>query len=198
MVGDQKSLEKLRSDLVRACRRAYWRGLTAGTWGNASARLPGEGSGSLILIKRTRVSFVDARPADFLVVDGEGRVVEGEGSPSIEVKFHLAIYRCRPGVGVVLHGHAPYALAARGVPLVGAEAGPGSVPVVPYAPPGSAELAEMVGRAFCDPVVNAVLLEHHGFVTVGCDAYQAFYLADMLEQNAKMMVTEQLLRHRSG
>ncbi|MBC7324284.1 MAG: class II aldolase/adducin family protein, partial [Moorella sp. (in: Bacteria)] len=67
-----------------------------------------------------------------------------------------------------------------------AEAGLSKVGIVDYAPPGSVELADLVIAAFKDPGLKAAVLKRHGFVTVGQDIHQAFYLADVLEDNAKV------------
>ncbi len=189
-MSDNLTLASLRQDLVTVSARVFERGLTSATSGNPSARVPGRPE--QVLIKRTGKSFGDVRPEDFLLVDLDGNVLEGEGKPSKELFFHLAVYRRRPEVGAVLHGHSPYATAyvtAKGeLPIVtaAAEAGLTRIPVVGYAPPGSMDLARMVEATFSDPQAKAAVLLRHGFVTVGSDIYNSFYLADVLEDNAKV------------
>ncbi|MDN5347845.1 MAG: hypothetical protein PWP65_1409 [Clostridia bacterium] len=188
-MDNAKLLADLRLEMVTVCQKIFNRGLTSATSGNLSARLPGRPE--QVLIKRTGKSFGDVHPEDFLLVDLEGNVLEGEGKPSKELFFHLAIYRRRPEVNAVLHGHSPYTTAyvlAKGeLPLVtvAAELSLVKVPVVGYAPPGSQELAGMVGTAFEEPGVKAAVLLRHGYITVGQDCHGAFYLADVLEDNAK-------------
>lgn len=198
-MSDNLTLASLRRDLVTVSVKVFDRGLTSATSGNPSVRVPGRPE--QVLIKRSGRSFGDVCPEDFLLVDLDGNVLEGEGKPSKELFFHLAIYRCRSEVGAVLHGHSPYAtaytMAKDELPVVtaAAEAGLTQVPVVGYAPPGSQDLARMVGDAFSNPQVKAAVLLRHGFVTVGGDIHQAFYLADVLEDNAKVaFLLDQLKR----
>lgn len=180
---------------------AHARGLVSGPGGNISARLPGS---NLVLIKASGVPFRDMRPGDVVVVDLDGNVVEGRGGPSKEVRFHLGIYRARPDVGAVLHTHSPwasaYAALGRPIPLVVAWARDrlGRVPVVGYAPPGSAELARMVVEAFRDPRVSAALLKDHGVVVAGRDLRDALDLAEVVEDAAKVAALCELLSSARG
>lgn len=189
-------IEELRAEAVRITRLGYERGLTVGVSGNTSLRIPGM---EQILIKRSGVSFGDVTAEDFLLVSLNGEVLEGNGRPSKEINFHLGIYRARPDVGGVFHGHAPhttaYAVAGKVPPLVtlaGAK-GLGEVPLVGFAPAGSQELAGMVTAAFGDPDVKAAVLERHGSVTVGPDLKNAYHLADLLEDTAKVALLTKLV-----
>ncbi|MBE3582389.1 MAG: class II aldolase/adducin family protein [Thermoanaerobacteraceae bacterium] len=183
-------LELLRKELVNITRRLYQRGLSSGTSGNTSARLPDRPD--LVWIKASGRCFGEVEEKDFLLVDLEGNILEGQGRPSKEIRFHLGIYRERPEVNAVIHGHSPYATAyatAFGrLPVVtaAAEAGLSRIAVVGYELPGSEELARLVVAAFRDKEVKAAVLMKHGFVTVGPDIRKAYYLADVLEDNARV------------
>ncbi|MGI6451055.1 MAG: class II aldolase/adducin family protein [Desulfitobacteriia bacterium] len=187
---DKAQVTKLRKELVEVSKKIYARGLTSGTSGNPSARLPD--SPNQVLIKASGKCFGDVVESDFLLVDLDGNVLDGEGRPSKEVRFHCGIYKNRPEVNAIVHGHSAYATAyvtAKGeLPVVtaAAEAGLNKVGVVGYALPGSNELAEMVIEAFKDPTLKAAVLDRHGFVTVGADIHKAYYLGDVLEDNAKV------------
>lgn len=188
-MNNNPTLINLRQEMVIVCKKVFARGLTTANSGNLSARLPQ--NPEAILIKRTGKSFDEVQPEDFLLVDLNGKVWDGEGRPSVELFFHLAIYRRRPEAGAVLHGHSPYTTAyclARGelpVMTVGAELGLIKIPLIPYVPPGSSELAALVGDVFEDREVKGAVLLRHGYITVGSDCRSAFYLADTLEDNAK-------------
>lgn len=183
-------LNDLRSELATVTQELFKRGLCSGTSGNTSARVPGRPE--QVLIKATGVSFGYCKPEDFVLVDLEGNVLEGERKPSKEFRFHLGIYKERPEVQAVVHGHSAYATAyataKKELPVVtaAAEAGLNKVGVVGFAPPGSEELAQMVIDAFKDTTLKAAVLERHGFVTVGQDIHRAYYLGDVLEDNAKV------------
>lgn len=183
-------LEQLKQELVSITRKLYDRGLSSGTSGNTSARLPGVPD--RVLIKGSGRCFGEVGEKDFLLVDLEGNILEGDGRPSKEIRFHLGIYRERPEVNAVIHGHSPYATAYATtfgeLPVVtaAAEAGLNRIAIVEFQPPGSEELARLVVAAFKDWDVKAAVLLRHGFVTVGPDIRKAYYLADVLEDNARV------------
>jgi L-fuculose-phosphate aldolase len=198
MMVDIDAVNKLRVELVSVSKKLFARGLTSGTSGNISARVPGYPS--LILIKASGTCFGDVEPEDFVLVDLDGNVLDGRGVPSKEFRFHLGIYKIRPMVGAVVHGHSAYATAyataKNELPIVtaAAECGLNKVGIVGYAAPGSIELAEMVIAPFADESLKAVVLQRHGFVTVGVDIHKAFYLGDVLEDNAKVAFFLEQLR----
>ncbi|BCV22842.1 class II aldolase/adducin family protein [Moorella sp. Hama-1] len=180
----------LRREMAAVSKQIFARNLTSATSGNISARVPGHPE--QVLIKATGKSFGDVEAEDFILVDLEGNILAGTGKPSKEIRFHLGIMKARPEVGAVFHGHSAYATAyvtARGeLPAVtaAAEGGLGKIGVIGFAPAGSVELAEMVSKAFQDPELKAAVMTRHGFITVGPDIHRAFYLADVLEDNARV------------
>jgi len=181
---------RLREEMVSVSKKIYDRGLTSATSGNPSSRVPG--FPGQVLIKASGKCFGDVVPEDFILVDLEGNILDGKDRPSKEIRFHLGIYKIRPEVNAIVHGHSAYATAyvtAKGeLPVVtaAAEAGLNKVGIVEYAQPGSEELAEMVVKTFQDKSLHAAVLKRHGFVTLGADINQAYYLADVLEDNAKV------------
>ncbi|AKX95123.1 aldolase [Moorella thermoacetica] len=187
---DLDAITGLQQELVAVSRQIFARNLTSATSGNISARVPGHPE--QVLIKATGKSFGDVEPEDFVLVDLEGNILAGLGKPSKEIRFHLGIMKARPEVGAVFHGHSAYATAyvtARGdLPVVtaAAEGNLGKIGIIGFAPAGSVELAEMVNRAFKDPELKAAVMTRHGFITVGPDVHRAFYLADVLEDNARV------------
>ncbi|NLP43560.1 MAG: class II aldolase/adducin family protein [Peptococcaceae bacterium] len=196
---DREQVDKLRRELVEVSHKLFARGLTSGTSGNISARVPG--SPNHVLIKASGTCFGDVCENDFVLVDLDGNPLEEHARPSKEVRFHCGIFRIRPEVNGIVHGHSAYATAyatAKGeMPVVtaAAEAGLNKVGIVGFETPGSEELAQMVIEPFNDKTLKAVVLLKHGFVTVGTDIYKAFYLADVLEDNAKTAcIIEQLKR----
>jgi L-fuculose-phosphate aldolase len=184
------AISSLRREMAAVSRQIFARNLTSATSGNISARVPGHPE--QVLIKASGRSFGDAEPEDFILVDLEGNILAGSGKPSKEIRFHLGIMKARPEVGAVFHGHSAYAtayVAARGeLPVVtaAAEGGLAKIGIVGFAPAGSEELAAMVNKAFLDPELKAAVMTRHGFITVGANIHQAFYLADVLEDNAKV------------
>src|SRR5579859_7633907 len=90
--------------------------LVVWTMGNVSARDPETG---LIAIKPSGVRFEHLTPENMVVVDLDGKVVEGELTPSSDTASHCYIYREMPEVNGIVHTHSRYAtaFAALGVPI---------------------------------------------------------------------------------
>jgi len=180
-------LERERALVAEFGRKLLAEGLTRGTGGNLSIIDRGRG---LVAIKPSAVEYLETVPEDIAVVDLEGRQVAGPWKPSSETPMHLALYRGRPDVGAVVHAHSPFATTLacleREIPPVHylvALAGP-SVPCTPYVPFGTQELAESA-LAGIGPG-KAVLLGHHGLVTVGADMEEAFAVASAVEFAAEI------------
>ncbi|NLL52563.1 MAG: class II aldolase/adducin family protein [Peptococcaceae bacterium] len=190
MTIKSEEIKNLRQQLVEVGKIIYRRGLTSGLSGNISARL--KSCPQEILIKASGKCLEDLEPNDFIHLDWNGNIIEGESKPSVEVYFHCGIYKARPEVHGIVHGHAPYctayATAKAGLPVVtaAAEIDLKKVGIIQYAKPGSAELADYVTETFRDRDLKAAVLQGHGFVTVASDILQAYYLADVLEDNAKV------------
>ncbi len=195
----EETLSGLRQRLVKLAHRAYFLGLVPGISGNLSVRVPGR---EQIVIKATGLSMGDITVEDTLLLDFAGNVLEqSTRRPSKERYFHLAIYRQRPDAGAVAHLHPPHVLAfaaAHQLPplLTGASRTflGGKIALVPPAPSGSRELADLVGQAFADPKIMAAILAEHGTITIGRDLYDAFYLSQYLEDAARTALLVDRLR----
>ena len=186
--------EEARAQLASCGRRLDLLGFTPATDGNVSARL-GEGRVLLTPAGKEKGSLA---PDDLIVVDQDGRVVEGTGRPSTETPMHLPCYRRRADVGAVVHAHPPVAtaFAASGVPL-DAPVMPeivltvGPVPLVPYATPGTEELARSL-----EPWVerhDAFLLASHGVLALGRDVREALHRMERVEHLARVTLAARLL-----
>ena len=188
---ERESIHRAKRELALISRRAYHRGLTSGSGGNISARVEGA---ERVVIKSSGVSFADCTEENMILVDLYGNVLDGSRKPSKEVKFHCGIYRVRPEVMAVVHTHSPQATAfsvvGREIPLVTVSAakGAGRIPLLGYAPPGSEELAQLVTEAFQDPNLRAALLQNHGVIAVGKSLHEALYLAEVVEDTAKIAI----------
>jgi ribulose-5-phosphate 4-epimerase/fuculose-1-phosphate aldolase len=181
-------LDALREEVCELNRELPRLGLAAWTTGNLSARDPETG---LVAIKPSGMRYEHMTPADIVVVDLDGSVVEGPRTPSVDTASHLAVYRGRADVGGVVHTHSPYATAfaavARPIPVVLtsiADQFGGPVPVGGYVPPvgGDAIGVEILRAIGTSP---AVLLKNHGVFTIGPTASKALQAAVMVEENAR-------------
>jgi L-ribulose-5-phosphate 4-epimerase len=171
--------------------------LVVWTAGNVSARVPGQ---DLLVIKPSGVSYDELTPENMVVCDLDGRVVEGERSPSSDTEAQAYVYRHLPEVGGVVHTHSTYATAwaARAEPIpcvltmVADEFG-GDVPVGPFAVIGD----DSIGRGIVDTLTGhrspAVLMRRHGVFTIGKDAKAAVKAAVMCEDVARTVLLAQQL-----
>ncbi len=183
-----------RAALAACCARLDALAFAPATDGNVSMRL---GDDRVLLTPAGREKR-GLPPESLLVVDLEGNVVEGEGRPSTEAPMHLLCYAARLDVGAVVHAHPPVAtaVAAAGAPLDAAVMPEtvvtvGSVALVPYATPGTAELARAL-----EPWLDghdAFLLASHGVLTLGRDVREALHRMERVEHLAKVTIAARLL-----
>jgi L-fuculose-phosphate aldolase len=181
-----------RREMVEVCRRLYDRGLLAGQDGNVSVRIAAD----RVLVTPAGMSKVDVRASDLVelsIKDGHVVSSRGDREASSEVQLHLAVYAIRPDVRAVVHAHPPIAtgfgVAGEGIdhPLLSElKYGTGTVPLVPYAPPGSEALADRAAEFLRSH--DVVLLEHHGAVAVGPALLAAHQRMESLEHAARILL----------
>jgi L-fuculose-phosphate aldolase len=180
---------KLRSTVVATARRLHASGWVANHDGNVTARLKGD----RLLATPTAVSKAAVEDASLIVVDFEGRVLEGRFKPFSEMDLHLAAYRARLDIEAVVHAHPPYATACgvagasllvATMPEVAVSLGRG-IPTAPLAMPKTPESA----RAVTDLVkeFDAILLPGNGALTLGVDLEQAYLRMELVEHYAKII-----------
>ena len=179
-------LEKLKEELVQLHLELPKNNLVAWTGGNVSAR---DAETGLVVIKASGIRYEEMRPEHMLVVDMDGKGVEGDYKPSSDVHSHLYIYKHRPDVGGVVHTHSRYATAfaavGKEIPCVltamGDEFG-GPIPCGGFALIGD----EAIGKVVVETIGKspAVLLKNHGVFTVGKNAAAAVKAAVMTEDVA--------------
>ncbi len=180
-------LEQVREELWRLHLELPKNGLVTWTSGNVSMRDQATG---LVAIKPSGVRYEDLRPEHMVILDLEGRRVEGDLKPSSDTASHLYIYRHRPDVNGVVHTHSPYAtaFAAVGQPIpvyltaIADEFG-GPIPCGGFALIGGEEIGRVVVESSGDS--PAVLLKNHGVFTVGPTGEAAVKAAVMVEDVAR-------------
>ena len=126
-------LKSLRDEVLEANLELVRRGLVLYTFGNASGIERGQG---LVVIKPSGVPYEDMKPDDLVVVDLDGKIVEGTLRPSSDLPTHLVLYRAFTGIGGIAHTHSraatAWAQAQREIPCFGtthADYFHGSIPV---------------------------------------------------------------------
>lgn len=180
-------LESERRAVVEFGRKLISSQLVQGSGGNISLAAEDQ---QLIAISPSGLPYFETSPEDVVVVDLDGKSVDGALRPSIELGFHLALHRLRADIRAVVHTHSIYAttIACLGweLPAVHyliAQAGE-SVPCAPYATPGSPELAANICNAIGSG--NAVLMANHGLAAVGPTLPKAFATAEKVEYVARL------------
>ena len=165
-----------------------------GTSGNLSVRLDDK----RLLVTPTGVSKFMLRPADLVVIDLQGRQLEGSRKVTSEVSMHLAVYHYRDDIGAVIHSHPPiataFACAGRGLEdMLCQEAVMtlGAVPLAKYAITGTLEVAASLAPFIPDH--DAILMANHGAVTYGDTLLNAFQKMETVEHLAHIaLVAHQL------
>ena len=194
-------LEELKKIVCDANLELPRYGLVTFTWGNVSAI---DRPSGLVVIKPSGVPYEGMTAEDMVVVDLDGKVVEGKWRPSSDTATHVELYKAFPAIGGVVHTHSSYATswaqAGRDIPCYGtthADYFYGDIPCLRCLTKEEIEDAYerntgllIVGefaRLGKDPAaVPGCLCKNHGPFTWGRDAAEAVHNAVVLEEVAKM------------
>ena len=192
-------LKNLREEVLEANLDLVRRGLVLFTFGNASGISRQEG---LVVIKPSGVPYETMKPEDLVIVDLDGKAVEGDLRPSSDLPTHLVLYKAFPTIGGVAHTHSrsatSWAQAQRAIPCFGtthADYFDGPVPVTkPLAPAEIRKdyerntglaIVRCLGKR--DPLhVPGVLVAGHAPFCWGNSAADAAHNAVLLEEIAAM------------
>ena len=183
---------RIRDDIVRIGASLFDRGLTAGSSGNISVRLPDGGW----LMTPTNASLGNLDPVRLAQFDAAGQHLSGD-PPTKEAFLHFAMYGERANAGAVVHLHSTHATAVS----ILRDVDPGDVmpaltayyimrvgrlPLVPFFAPGDPDLAHAVRRMA--GAHHAMLLANHGPVVAGASLADAQYATEELEETAKLFL----------
>jgi L-ribulose-5-phosphate 4-epimerase len=206
-------LESLRQQVLEANQEISRRGLAPHTFGNASGiSRPGvDGSGPLLVIKPSGVDYAALTPADLVITDLDGKIVEGHLRPSSDLDTHTLLYREFPQLGGIVHTHSEFATAwaqaCRPIPCLGTTHADYFHGPVPLTDPLTAEevssgyvrnTGAVIVRRFrqdqLDPVsVPGVLVAGHAPFAWGESPAEAVEHADVLEYIARLAFRATLL-----
>ena len=178
-----------RDEIVRFAVSIYERSLTFGASGNISVRIE-DGW----MMKPTGSTMGNLDPTRLSKLDDGGNHISGD-EPTRENFLHMAMYDERPNSGAIVHLHSTYSVAvsccddvdpANVLPPITAYYAMkvGTLPLVPYFPPGSLDLADAVRELAPDH--HALLLANHGPVVAGNSLADAVYATEELEQTAHL------------
>ena len=194
-------LEKLKQDVLEANLLLPKYGLITFTWGNVSGI---DRESGLVVIKPSGVPYDGMTASDMVVVDLDGKVIEGKWKPSSDTPTHLVLYKAFPECGGIVHTHSrwatSFAQAGTGIQPLGTTQGDyfyGEIPCTRCMTPAeiAGEYEKETGNVIVETFqgkdaaqIPAVLVHSHGPFTWGKDAAQAVYHAVVLEEVAKMAV----------
>jgi L-ribulose-5-phosphate 4-epimerase len=178
--------EKEKQDIIKAALEIKANRLIELSGGNVSMRQP---NGDII-ITPSGMSYEGMVSDDLIVMDIEGKVIEGTRRPSVDTEAILYIYKHMPEVNAVIHTHQPYATAAG---LIGdtlpvavttlSNVTLGEVNVAPFSSPATIDMGiQAVNYANGK---RAVILKHLGVITMGSNLKEALYAAVYMETAAK-------------
>ncbi|MFX1304649.1 MAG: NAD(P)-dependent oxidoreductase [Promethearchaeota archaeon] len=191
-------INKLKKEIVDLCKILLKEKHVIGSAGNVSTRVKDD-ENELILITPSNVNYAEMKPEDILIIDMDGKVIEGDRNPSVEKYMHLNVYRERDDVNAIIHAHSIYSTVLSAlnlslppvmeelVPYIG-----GEVQCAEYGEAGSDELAETVINALEEK--NAVLLANHGNLCCGSHLEGAKTVLDYLERGAKIYYLAKLVK----
>lgn len=194
-------LEQLKLQVHQANMLLPQHQLITFTWGNVSAI---DRESGLIAIKPSGIEYDKLQPEDMVIVDLEGKIIEGTYKPSSDTDTHIRLYQAFKDIGGIVHTHSPWAVsfaqAGCGIPAAGttqADYFYGDIPVTramtqaeiqqDYEKQTGDVIIETFTENHIDPNrVPGVLVNDHGPFTWGTDAKNAVHNAVVLEEVAKM------------
>ena len=199
-------LDQLKERVFKANLDLVRQGLVIHTWGNVSGRDKDSG---MVVIKPSGVDYEKMKASDMVVLDPDGKVVEGKYKPSTDAPTHLLLYKTFSNLGGVVHTHSTYATswaqAGKSIPSFGtthADHFYGEIPctrllnneeiAVNYEVNTGKVIIEKIGKR--DPLfVPSILVNCHGPFCWGKDPESAVYNAVALEEIARMALYTVLL-----
>jgi L-ribulose-5-phosphate 4-epimerase len=185
--------EEIRKDLHEAHLTLEKYGLVAYTSGNVSLRVKEH-----VIIKPSGVPYSLLKPEDYVVVDLDGNIIEGNKKPSIDTATHLYLYRNIEWAKSIIHTHSTFAtvwaVAEKPIPVLctaHADVFGEEIPLSEYAPVGSEAIAKAVLKVLGKSGV--VLLRKHGVMVVGNSLDDVIKKAIFLEEVAKIAYFAQMM-----
>jgi len=192
-------LEQLKSEVCKANLDLVKYGLVIFTWGNVSGIDREKG---LVVIKPSGVSYDDMKPEHMVVLDLDGKVVEGNLKPSSDTATHLELYKAFKNIGGIVHTHSKFAVswaqAGKSIPAFGtthADYFYGNIPCTRRMTETEVKGAyeKETGTVIIESFKNinpdempAVLVHSHGPFTWGKNADDAVHNSVVLENLAEM------------
>ena len=193
-------IKTLKQNVFQANLDLVKHGLVIFTWGNVSAI---DRENGIVIIKPSGVSYETMKPEDMVLIDLDGKVLEGTLNPSSDTATHLVLYKAFPEIGGIVHTHSTYATAwaqaGKDIPNIGTTHADYFSQEIPCT--RDMTEAEVLGGAYEFETGNViverfkdinpnhvpgVLVKNHGPFSWGRDANEAVHSAVVMEQVARM------------
>lgn len=188
-----KTAKELKKELIEYGKLCGKKNFTPGVSGNISARFDDK-----ILITTSGSANGYLSEDDFVLIDFDGKVVEGDKKASSEKMLHAEFYKKRKDINYILHVHSPYlsSFASCHIPLDDAIMAEnvyyfGQIPLAEYGLPSSNDLVEKTSRYF--DKYNAVLMANHGFIVGDKTIKDAYLKLELAESYAQVVFNTKLL-----
>jgi len=193
-------IKTLKQNVFQANLDLVKHGLVIFTWGNVSAI---DRENGIVIIKPSGISYETMKPEDMVLIDLDGKVLEGTLNPSSDTATHLVLYKAFPEIGGIVHTHSTYATAwaqaGKDIPNIGTTHADYFSQEIPCT--RDMTEAEVLGGAYEFETGNViverfkginpnnvpgVLVKNHGPFSWGKDANDAVHNAVVMEQVARM------------
>lgn len=192
-------LEQLKKQVLEANLLLPKYGLVTFTWGNVSGI---DRESGLVVIKPSGVPYEGMTEEDMVVVDLDGKRVEGQWKPSSDTPTHVELYKAFPALGGIVHTHSrwatTFAQAGLDIPAMGTTHGDyfyGDIPCTRKMTPQeiAGEYEKETGRVIIETFagkspadIPGVTVHSHGPFAWGRDAMDAVHNAVVMEEVAFM------------
>ena len=186
----------IKKEIIGIMKRLYEKGLITSQEGNASYRIPGR---TEIWITPSGDFKGNLNENRLVKVNFDGKIIKGKSKPSIEWRTHVTIYKVRGDIHAIVHAHNPLtiALTLSGIRIFPVRAEEervlGEIKIIPYAPPGTSRLAELI-RKHIEKQTKVLILERHGVLGLGQSLLEACNRVEVLEDTAKVILTHILIK----
>lgn len=203
-----KHFKSLKKECYQANMQLPALGLVLFTFGNVSVA---DHKNNVFAIKPSGVPYSELTPQKMVIVDFDGRVIDGKLRPSSDTKTHAFLYKNWGQINSIVHTHSTYATAwaqaQREIPIYGTTHADHLTVAVPCAPPMNDEMiqgdyemetGQQIIQYFLEKKldyqeIEMILVGNHAPFTWGKNSQKALYNAAVLEEIARMaMLTEQI------
>ena len=178
--------------IITTAQRMAELGLVIGSFGNVSCRQEDR-----FLITPTSLDYFRTETKDLVTLDLAGEKLGGDRDPSSEYRLHVAIYQTRGDAKTIVHTHSTHALAlsmsasTRELPALTEEMEVlvrGPVPIAPYVPAGTQELADRAAGILNGIPSRALILARHGVVGLGETLEEALLVCQLVEKASQIQL----------